>query len=318
MTPLNIGIIGTDSSHCMAFTELLNNPQAEYHVPGGKVVAAFLGGSADFPLSAKRVEGFMTTLETKYGIQRYSSLEQVAAACDAILLTSADGRVHLEQFKAIAPYGKPVFIDKPLALSYETAQQIFVIAKQHGIPLMSSSALRYAEQLTSELQHEHAAEVTGADITGPLVVEPTQSYYYWYGIHAVEMLYAIMGSGCLEVNVTTAEAYAEEDAAEDAAEECGVEKYDLISAKWKDGRLATVKLSRQPETGFGAKVYRAESTSGIEINSQAKPFYASLLEQIMELFYTRSSPLDWRETLEVIRFVEAAEQSRALKRSVFM
>ena len=46
---LRIGIIGCDTSHVTAFTELLNNPNAKGHVPGGKVVAAFKGGSPDLP-----------------------------------------------------------------------------------------------------------------------------------------------------------------------------------------------------------------------------------------------------------------------------
>ena len=46
---LRIGIIGCDTSHVVAFTENLNNPEAKGHVAGGKVVAAFKGGSADIP-----------------------------------------------------------------------------------------------------------------------------------------------------------------------------------------------------------------------------------------------------------------------------
>ena len=42
---LRLGIIGCDTSHVIAFTETLNNPDAKDHVPGGKVVASFRGGS---------------------------------------------------------------------------------------------------------------------------------------------------------------------------------------------------------------------------------------------------------------------------------
>jgi hypothetical protein len=38
---LRIGMIGLDTSHVVAFTELLNNPENPKHVPGGRVVAAF-------------------------------------------------------------------------------------------------------------------------------------------------------------------------------------------------------------------------------------------------------------------------------------
>lgn len=302
MKELNIGIVGTDSSHSVAFTRLLNDPSDANHVPGGKVVAAFLGGSADFALSADRVQGFMTTLETEFGVHRMDSPEEIAASCDAILLTSADGRVHLEQFKRIAPYGKPVFIDKPLALSSKEAKEFFCIAREHQLPLMSSSALRYAQQITDDLALRGSASVIRADVGGPLDVEPTQSYYNWYGIHSVELLYGIMGSGCVEVNVTSAEKEKEEE--------------ELISAVWRDGRVGTVKLSRQPGTPFTAEIHRQGRTSAIEIDFAAKPFYASLLEQIMVMFQTGAAPLNEQETLEVIRFVEAAEESRLAGKSV--
>lgn len=292
MEHLNIGIIGTDSSHSVAFTRLLNDPSDANHVPGGKVVAAFLGGSEDFALSADRVQGFMITLETEFGVRRMNSPEEIAASCDAILLTSADGRVHLEQFKRVAPYGKPVFIDKPLALCSSEAEEIFRIAREHQVPLMSSSALRYAQQITDDLALRGSSSVISADVGGPLDVEPTQSYYYWYGIHSVELLYGIMGSGCVEVNVTREE------------------EVEHISAVWRDGRVGTVRLSSQPGTPFSAEIHRQGQTSSIEIDFAAKPFYASLLEQIMILFQTQITPLRWLETLEVIRFVEAAEESR--------
>lgn len=298
MKHLNIGIIGTDSSHSVAFTRLLNDPSDTNHVPGGKVVAAFLGGSEDFALSANRVQGFMSTLETEFGVRRMDSPEEIAASCDAILLTSADGRVHLEQFKRIASYGKPVFIDKPLALSGAQADEIFRTAREQQVPLMSSSALRYAQQITDDLALHGSVSVIRADVGGPLDVEPTQSYYYWYGIHSVELLYGIMGSGCAEVNVL------------------GGEKVEQLSAVWLDGRIGTASLSRQEGTPFSATIQRHGQSSSIEIDFAAKPFYASLLEQIMILFQTRISPLRWQETLEVIRFVEAAEESRRLGKPV--
>ena len=55
---LRIGMIGLDTSHVPAFTDILNNPQNKAHVPGAKVVGAFKGGSPDIESSASRVDGF--------------------------------------------------------------------------------------------------------------------------------------------------------------------------------------------------------------------------------------------------------------------
>ena len=54
---LRIGIIGLDTSHVVAFTKLLNDPNTANHIPGGRVVAAYKSGSPDMPeKSFNRIE----------------------------------------------------------------------------------------------------------------------------------------------------------------------------------------------------------------------------------------------------------------------
>ena len=56
---LKAGIIGLDTSHVVAFTELLNDPEGRTATLAGvRVVAAYPGGSPDVPASRDRVEGF--------------------------------------------------------------------------------------------------------------------------------------------------------------------------------------------------------------------------------------------------------------------
>src|SRR5213075_2697549 len=139
---LRIGIIGCDTSHVTAFTETLNNPDCKGHIAGGKVVAAFKGGSKDIPSSASRVEDYTKTLHTKYGVKIYDSIEKMCQDVDAVLLESVDGRPHLEQAKPVLKAHKPVFIDKPMAGSLADVIEIFRVAKEAKVPIFSSSALR--------------------------------------------------------------------------------------------------------------------------------------------------------------------------------
>lgn len=62
---LRLGMIGLDTSHVIAFTRLLNQTNSKDHIPGGKVVAAFKGGSPDIESSRTRVEGYTKQLETE-------------------------------------------------------------------------------------------------------------------------------------------------------------------------------------------------------------------------------------------------------------
>ena len=142
MSELRLGMIGLDTSHATAFTDLLNLEDNPNHVKGGKVAVAFPGGSQEFSLSRDRVEKITQQLVEKHNIKLVDSVEAVAEESDAIFLESVDGRQHLEQFSKIVSYKKPVFIDKPLACSVADAAQ-FSNCQEHGTPVFSCSAIRY-------------------------------------------------------------------------------------------------------------------------------------------------------------------------------
>ena len=297
MVAVKVGMIGLDTSHVVAFTQLLNNPEAQYHVPGAQVICAFPGGSPDWEMSWSRLEGFTQQVQ-EFGVKIVDSIAEVAQTSDAILLESVDGRVHLAQFREIAPYGKPVFVDKPFAVSYRDAKEMVDLARKYQVPLMSSSALRYAEELTGVLARCEKETIVGADTYGPMAMAPTQPGLFWYGIHAVEMLYAILGRGCRRVT-----AHRTED-------------YDVIVGEWEDGRLGTVRGNRRGNNDFGAVVHTTQGSQFVDVYANPKPYYASLLEQVMILFRQKRSPLDIEETLEIVAFIEAANLSRETGRPV--
>ncbi len=297
--PLTIGLIGLDTSHVPAFAGLLNDPNKEYHVPGAKVVVAYPGVPAkDFELSYSRVEGYTNELCDKFGVHIVDSAEAVAEACDAVMLESVDGRVHLELFRRIAPFGKPVFVDKPFALSTAEASAIIDLAKQYQIPLMSCSSLRYSEALIEALEQAGNETLIGADCYGPMALQPTQPGLYWYGIHMTEMLFSILGKGCTQVTVTT------------------TEDHDLVVGVWEDGRIGTVRGNRKGNGKFGALIHREQGSEFVDVYAHPKPYYASMLENIMEMFQTGKEPIDLEETLQIIRFIEAANESRLTGKTV--
>src|SRR5258708_29175925 len=116
---IRIGIIGTDTSHVTAFTQILNDPSAPDHVAGTHVVAAYKGGSSDIEDSRSRVDKFATELQDKWHVKIVASIEELCSQVDAVLLESLDGRVHLAQLRPVLAAHKPVFIDKPLASTLE-------------------------------------------------------------------------------------------------------------------------------------------------------------------------------------------------------
>jgi hypothetical protein len=283
---LRLGIVGTDTSHVGAFTSLLNDPQHKDHIPGARVVAAYKGGSPDLPSSRDRVEKYAAELQSKYNVEIVPDIATLLTKVDAVLLESVDGRPHLAQFREIAKGRKPVFIDKPLASTLADAREIARIARENNIPWFSSSSLRYGDGMAAL----KLPGLTGVVVWGPGPLEEHhQLDLTWYGIHSVEMLYALMGTGCEEVTRTFAP---------DA---------EIVTGKWKDGRIGTVRLHR-PYSAFGATAFAPKEirSTGKELNAG----YKNLLVEIVRFLQTGKPPVAEAETLEMFAFMDAAQRSR--------
>lgn len=283
---IRLGIIGTDTSHVTAFTAVLNDPANPQHVPGARVVAAYKGGSPDVESSATRVDRFAEELRTKWNVEFVNDIPALCSRVDAILLESVDGRTHLAQAKQVIAAGKPLFIDKPLASTLEDAREIARLAKAAGVPWFSSSSLRWAEPVAAM----KSADLTGAITWGP---GPTEPHHYldlsWYAIHPIEMLYALMGPGCVEVSRTSS----------DGA--------DVVTGKWKDGRIGVVRAMR-PSGGYGAVVFRAKEV--VQSPPKFASSYVPMLKEIVKFFQTRVPPVPNEETLELFAFMDAAQRSK--------
>ncbi len=284
---LPIGMIGLDTSHVTAFTALLNDPANKDHVPGGKVVVAFKGGSPDVESSATRVEGFTKTLQEKWGVKIVPTIEELCTQVDAVLLMSVDGRPHLAQIRPVLQARKPVFIDKPVAGSLRDVLEIYRLAKEANVPVFSSSSYRYYESLT-ELKGTNYGEVRGAISYGPAHLEPHHPDLYWYAVHATEALFTVMGQGCESVSRTS------------------TREFDVATGVWSDGRVGTLHgLRTKPAPNkviiFGSKAVVEQKGGGN---------YTPLVREIMKFFQTGVAPVPPEETIEMFAFMEAADESK--------
>ena len=293
MDEIKVGIVGLDTSHCPAFTRLLNDDAHEYHVPGARVVGAVPGGSDLFSLSRDRVEGYTEELRDTYGVRIYDSIPALVGDVDAILLESVDGRQHLEQLGQIVGScvgdPKPVFVDKPFATSTADARQMIQLAEQAQTPVLSSSSLRYSAGivgLAAETEHVFSCEAFG-----PAAILDDYPGLFWYGIHSAEVLYAYMGVGCASVRC-----FPHEDV-------------DVIVGQWEDGRVGVVRGTRFKGGEFGCIVH---SDAGVRcgVAQSTPPGYYGLMQVVIEFLRSGAAPIDVRETFEIVSFLEAANWSR--------
>jgi predicted dehydrogenase len=284
---LRAGVIGLDTSHAPAFAELLNGPKATGELAGVKVVAAYPGGSKDVPASADRVEGYTKKFQ-ELGIEIVPSVEALLSKVDVVLLESVDGRPHLAQVVPVLKAGKPVFIDKPVAGSLADAVAIFELAKQLNVPCFSSSSLRFSKGIIGMRDDEKVGKVMGCEARGPCSLEEHHPDLFWYGIHGVETLFTIMGTGCEEVS------------------RMQTDGTEFVVGKWNDGRIGTFRGVRSGASGYGATVFGEKSIA----QSGGYDGYAPLVVEIVKFFKTGKPPVSAEETLEIYAFMEAADESK--------
>ncbi len=283
---IKIGMIGLDTSHCLAFAKIFNDEKAAGHVPGFRVTVVYPKGSPDIPSSTERVPQYTIDI-TKLGVKVVESLDELVEQVDAVLLETNDGRPHLEQVIPALKAGKPVFIDKPIAGSLTDTVAIFELSRHFKTPLFSSSSLRFASGAQA-LRNGKIGEITGCDAYSPCSLEKTHPDLFWYGIHGVETLFTVMGAGCESVSRTA------------------TPDFDLVAGQWKGGRIGTFRGIRKGGSGYGGTAFGTKGVSEIGKFDGYQP----LAVEIGKFFQTKVVPVSEQETLEIYAFMEAADESK--------
>lgn len=283
---LRVGIIGLDVSHSVVFTKLLNDPAASKEYGGYKVVAAYPKGSNDIVTSTSRMPEFTAQVQA-LGVKIVTSVEELLGMVDVVMLNTNDGRLHLQQAMQVFRSGKRMFIDKPFAANLQDVAAIFKMADKYHVPVFSSSSLRYMENRNA-LMPDQIGKILGVDTYSPATLEKTHTDLFWYGIHGVEMLYTLLGTGCQTVRRVF------------------TPNTDIVIGSWADNRLGTYRGTRTGPHDYGGIVFGEKATVPI----QPANGFTGLLKEITRFFKTGQSPVPAAETMEIYAFMAAADESK--------
>lgn len=279
-----IGIIGLDTSHSLAFTKAINTNPSNYN--DYQVVVAYPFGTQTIASATERIPKYTQGIQ-QYGVKIADSITELLREVDVVMLETNDGRMHLPQALQVINAGKPLFIDKPIAASMVDAAKIFREAKKKEVPIFSSSSLRYMPNV-QKVKLGEFGEVKGASTFSPATLEPTHPDLYWYGIHGVETLFAVMGPNCKSVS------------------QVSTESTDVITGVWADGRVGTFTGYRNGRADFGGTCFCEEEVV------QLGPYtgYEPLLKEIIEFFSSGIPPVLPVETMQILAFMDAASESK--------
>lgn len=294
-TMIRIGLVDFDTSHVEAFTQRFNHIDvaATEWVEGAKVVAGFPGDSEIMP---ERIAGYTEKLRG-YGIELVEKPEDLIGKIDAVMIESQQGKRHLKRAEPFFKAGLPVFVDKPFAQNVEEAEKMIALAQKYKVPLLSCSSLRYDPKVKEalDLQSKYG-KLLSADVWGAAELHPGNPGLLHYGIHGVELLYALMGAGCEKVQMTS------------------TLEGEVVTGIWKSGHVGSVRGIRAGQYGFGFVAHYEKGNVPFVIEGAA--FYRELLKVFVEMCKTKKPPIDYRVMREIMVFIHAADTSRAKHGSI--
>lgn len=285
---LRLGIVDFDSSHSIEFTRRFNHVgvSPEHFVEGARVVAGWPGTSEMAP---QRIPGFREQVAAA-GVELVDAPESLIGRVDAVLILSLCGAAHLGRVRPFLEAGVPAYVDKPFACSIADADAIIDLAESTGTLLLHGSALRFSSDVLS-LKSQLAAgrRLLGLVSFGPAKRDPGNPGLLHYGIHALEVLYALMGPGCEMVAATYT----------DGA--------DIVTGRWRDGRVATLRGSRRGATAYGVLAFCDDAVLHRPVSTYDS--YTNCCRSMVAAFEQRRPLVPYDEIREVTRFALTALQS---------
>ena len=224
-------------------------------------------------------QGGLTTEDwcKRQEIEPCPTLEALVEKSDAILVLSPDNSEQHERLGNLAlRSGKPVYMDKTFSPDLASGIRMFDLAEQHGTPLCSSSALRYAKALIPNWRNE---QVNAVVTTGPGSLET-------YAVHQLEMIVSVLGDAPKKVLL----------------QETGAARQLLVD--YGEQKACMVQM---PSQAFTVLLAKADG-SGETLPCEA--FFDRLMLEILSFFQTRKPLVSRKETLAVMALLEAAQSAQ--------
>jgi len=280
---IRIGMIGADSTHTEAWTQLVNPSDSPLH--GRAQVVKLWGEDAD---------------QAREKAQTWQIPEVVGTPTEALtdvdlaMVVNRYGDDHPPHARLALEAGLPTFVDKPFANEMDDVHSLVSLAAERDVPLMSCSALRFAGEVM-ELQERmtgfgalNCAVVSGAaagDFPDPRALHP-----FFYGVHAVELLHTLLGGGAEAVTTRR------------------TDRCDIGLVDYADGRQGVVNLLHETPGLYHGAVFGAEGWGEADIVDGSR-FYTETLARVIQMAESGEPPFPVAWSVEVMAMMAALVRS---------
>jgi len=285
---INIAIVrGAAAYHGRTFAALINEHDEEgYARQGWPAYATALSSRAHVSHVWDPDRAAAESLARLAGIENVAdSPQEVVGSVDGVLIADDGTMQHQRAAEPFLKAGLPVFVDKPLSTDPAEARSIVGLARRHGAPFFSASALRFA----NELRDTDALRRQVGDITTVVAVGVNELVFY--GVHPLEAMVTVMGPGIESVR------------------NVGREGEAIVRLRFRDGRQGVMVVY---EEGFAYTLELTVHGTGGHVRipiTDSAGFYTNMLSAFLDMIETGVPPVEPGETLEIIEALALAKES---------
>lgn len=281
---LRIGMVGVNTYHAEAFTRIFNGgPDAAPRIEGVRITHVWAG---DYPERLDQLE----TMLGPYDVRVAGTADLIDAVDGVLILDDTDGGArHAALATPFLFAGMPVFVDKPMTTDYAEAIHLFEVAEQHNAPLFSSSALRFPVEI------DHDAIAALGKLSSIVSIGPGEWFYY--GVHAVEVVGAVTGDRPVSVH------------------RFALEEKDIAVTTYESGLACVIMTLRDAGYLFKVAVYGEHGNYTFSVDD-GMGFYTNEMAAFVEMIRTRTPPVTSEQTLDVLATLHAGIRSAEEGRTV--
>ncbi len=265
-----------DNFHARVYLEALRGPLKDR----GYVVA---GATA---LQAEKSRAWAG----KNGLPYFDSAEKLDKEVDVYaVLAPSTPSTHEDLCGRVLPFGKTTFVDKTFAPDAAAAERIFALADRHRVALQTTSALRYTAV------QKYVATVGRKEVRHVVTWAPGGSYDE-YAVHPLEMAVSCLGPDVQSI----------------MRRGTGAESQLLLN--FSEGRTAVVNVHVRKKTPYAASVTTTKETRYVEVDT--KPLFVDAAAGMLDFFAAAKAQVERRETMAIMRILDASRDPAALDRFV--
>jgi predicted dehydrogenase len=280
---IKIAFLGSDSTHTEAFGKRINLPDSPFY---GRAKVVSLWGENPEQTVQKAAE---------LKIERVcASPEEALLGVDLAMVIGRFGQSHFQPTRIALESKIPTFVDKPFTVDLKEARQLTELSKKVGVPLCSSSPLRFAKEtlaakalLRSEPKVLTVAASMPANCTD-LGDDPRLQSPFFYGIHGTEILLEVLGHDIQSTDIRRSK---------------GV---TAVTLEYSDGRTGVLNYVRDAGEFYALDLYTTQGSWHRTLDLDGA-YYAGMLSFLLDEFYGGKSTIPLENTLRAIALLEQVE-----------